>query len=171
MAGNLNGSVAGSSPGLAGLLLVYHVGAKPLFVVVVAAWSASLLFVRGSVVRSEREYACITVESLDEGAIARVMLNRPEVRNAQSRTLLVELDDALLAAEADDCVRVVILGGHGPIFSGGHDLGSRQRIVERAEGRYSTTRSRSEEANAKRTSRCISRSGTTFFRIPCDGET
>ena len=33
--------------------------------------------------------------------------------------------DAFLAAEADDDVRVVILGGAGPLFSSGHDLGSR----------------------------------------------
>jgi enoyl-CoA hydratase len=52
------------------------------------------------------------------------MLNRPEARNAQNRGLLVELNDAFLAAEADDRVRVVILGGNGPMFSSGHDLGS-----------------------------------------------
>ena len=54
------------------------------------------------------------------------MLNRPDSRNAQNRGLLVELNDAFLAAEADDEVRVVILGGTGPMFSSGHDLGSKE---------------------------------------------
>ncbi|MGY4709241.1 enoyl-CoA hydratase [Mycolicibacterium sp. CBM1] len=70
------------------------------------------------------DYRFITYEELDEGRIARIMLNRPDARNAQNRGLLVELDEAFLRAEADDTVRVVILGGMGPMFSSGHDLGS-----------------------------------------------
>ncbi len=76
------------------------------------------------------EYRFVTYEVLDEGRIARIMLNRPDARNAQNRGLLVELNEAFLRAEADDEVRVVILGGLGPMFSSGHDLGS---AVSRAE--------------------------------------
>lgn len=76
------------------------------------------------------EYQFVLYETLDEGRIARVMLNRPEARNAQSRGLLVELHDALLRAEADDEVRVVILGGVGPMFSSGHDVGSKLAMQE-----------------------------------------
>ena len=54
------------------------------------------------------EYRFITYELLDEGRIARVTMNRPRYRNAQNRTMLVELNDAFLAAERDDTVRVVI---------------------------------------------------------------
>ena len=79
-------------------------------------------------------YKFITYEPLDDGRIARVMLNRPTKRNAQNRGLLVELDDALLTAEGDDQVRVVILGGEGPDFSAGHDLGTAEHRAERAEG-------------------------------------
>jgi enoyl-CoA hydratase len=71
------------------------------------------------------DYKYVTYESLDDGLIVRIMLNRPETRNAQQRGLLVELDDAFMHAEADDQVRVVILGGTGPMFSSGHDLGSK----------------------------------------------
>lgn len=67
----------------------------------------------------------VTYETLDDGTIARIMLNRPEARNAQNRGMLVELDDAFMRAEADDTVRVVILGGMGPMFSAGHDMGSK----------------------------------------------
>jgi enoyl-CoA hydratase len=68
------------------------------------------------------DYQFVAVERHDDGRIVRIMLNRPETRNAQNRGLLVELDEAFLAAEADDDVRVVILGGAGPIFSSGHDM-------------------------------------------------
>ncbi|MCU1455139.1 MAG: Enoyl-CoA hydratase [Acidimicrobiales bacterium] len=70
------------------------------------------------------DYSFVAYETLDEGKIARITLNRPEARNAQHRGLLVELNDAFLRAEADDAVRVVILAGAGPIFSAGHDMGS-----------------------------------------------
>jgi len=80
------------------------------------------------------EYRFIAYETVDEGAIARILLNRPDVRNAQNRGLLVELNDALLTAEADDDVRVIILGGVGSMFSAGHDLGSAQDKAERAPG-------------------------------------
>ncbi len=72
----------------------------------------------------------VTYELLEEGTIARIMLNRPNSRNAQNRGLLVELNDAFLQAEADDEVRVVILGGMGPMFSAGHDMGSKAAIEE-----------------------------------------
>src|SRR3954470_8283213 len=62
------------------------------------------------------------------------MLNRPEARNAQNRGMLVELNDAMLRAEADDEVRVVILGGLGPMFSAGHDMGSKAPIEEMTPG-------------------------------------
>jgi enoyl-CoA hydratase len=68
------------------------------------------------------DYRYLLVERFDEGRIVRIMLNRPETRNAQNRGLLVELNEAFLAAEADDDVRVVILGATGPMFSSGHDM-------------------------------------------------
>jgi enoyl-CoA hydratase len=80
------------------------------------------------------DYRFVTYETLDEGTIARIMLNRPDQRNAQQRGLLVELNEAFLEAEADDKVRVVILGGNGPMFSSGHDLGSKQSMSEYAPG-------------------------------------
>tara|TARA_A100001037_G_C15145033_1_gene635931 strand:+ start:3360 stop:4241 length:882 start_codon:yes stop_codon:yes gene_type:complete len=54
--------------------------------------------------------------------VARIMLSRPEVRNAQNTQLLYELDAALDAAMQDDEVGVVIIGADGPHFSSGHDL-------------------------------------------------
>jgi enoyl-CoA hydratase len=76
------------------------------------------------------DYTFITYETLDDGQIARIMLNRPEARNAQNRGMLVELNEAFLRAEADDAVRVVIFGGMGPMFSAGHDMGSKVSLEE-----------------------------------------
>lgn len=76
------------------------------------------------------EYTFVSYETFDDGTIARINLNRPESRNAQNRGMLVELDQAFLEAEADDVVRVVILGGAGPMFSSGHDMGSKVSMEE-----------------------------------------
>ena len=88
------------------------------------------------------EYRYITTESIDDGAIVRIMLDRPRRKNAQNRGLLVELDQAFRAAEADDRVRVVILGGNGSMFSSGHDMGSADSRAEWAPGetQHPTTR-------------------------------
>ena len=80
------------------------------------------------------EYEFVKYESHDDGSIVRISLNRPEFRNAQSRGLLVELDDAFRRAEADDAVRVVILSGEGKMFSSGHDIGSKQAMQEYGPG-------------------------------------
>jgi enoyl-CoA hydratase/carnithine racemase len=80
------------------------------------------------------EYRYVAYETLDEGRIARITLNRPEARNAQNRGMLVELDEAFRAAEQDDGVRVVIFRGAGPMFSAGHDMGSALSVAEREPG-------------------------------------
>jgi enoyl-CoA hydratase/carnithine racemase len=56
------------------------------------------------------------------GAVLRLMLNRPESRNALSRELITALHDALTAAARDHDVRVVVLAANGPAFCAGHDL-------------------------------------------------
>ncbi len=75
----------------------------------------------------------VSYETLDEGRVARIWLNRPDAHNAQSRGLLIQLDEAFLRAEADDTVRVVILAARGRNFSAGHDLGSELAIAERSQ--------------------------------------
>jgi enoyl-CoA hydratase len=57
-----------------------------------------------------------------EGAVARITLDRPEARNAQSRRMTYELNEAFTAAAFDDDVKVVVLAANGPHFSSGHDL-------------------------------------------------
>ncbi|MEO8697226.1 MAG: enoyl-CoA hydratase [Acidimicrobiales bacterium] len=80
------------------------------------------------------DYEFLLYETHDDGAIVRILLNRPEYRNAQNRGLLIELDTAFRRAEEDDTVRVVILGGAGTMFSSGHDIGSPQTVKDRTPG-------------------------------------
>jgi enoyl-CoA hydratase len=80
------------------------------------------------------EYKFVTYEELEGGKVVRITLNRPEARNAQNRGMLVDLDNAFRAAEKDDAVRVVILRGAGPMFSSGHDMGSKQAMLEMRPG-------------------------------------
>lgn len=70
------------------------------------------------------DYRYVNYETPPEGQVAPIMLNRPEAGHAQNRGLLVELDQAFMATEADDALRMVILGGGGPLFSSGHDMGT-----------------------------------------------
>ncbi len=57
-----------------------------------------------------------------EGAVAQIVLNRPEARNAQNDQFLRELDAAWMRAADDDEVRVITVAAEGPHFSAGHDL-------------------------------------------------
>jgi len=56
------------------------------------------------------------------GGVVTLSLNRPDQRNALSRALMQELTSVLTALGEDPEVRVVVLAGHGPAFSAGHDL-------------------------------------------------
>lgn len=66
-----------------------------------------------------------------DGRVARVTLNRPRYRNAQSRQLLEDLDEAFAQAVDDHAVRVIVLRGEGEHFSSGHDLGTPEELADR----------------------------------------
>jgi enoyl-CoA hydratase len=68
--------------------------------------------------------------------VARIVLNRPNARNAQNTALLYALNDAFDRAAQDDDVKVVILAAAGKDFSAGHDL--RESPESRDMGRYRT---------------------------------
>ena len=74
------------------------------------------------------EYRTIRYEQL--GAVARITANRPEVLNAQSRVMILELDEAFRAASEDDATRVIVVAGAGAHFSAGHDLGSPEELED-----------------------------------------
>ncbi len=59
-----------------------------------------------------------------QAPVARITIDRPEVRNALNVTVLAELRESFGAARADAAVRVVVLTGTGEkAFSAGGDLG------------------------------------------------
>jgi enoyl-CoA hydratase len=54
--------------------------------------------------------------------VVRIVMNRPQQRNAQDLQLTYDLNAAFDRAAQDDEIKVIILGGADPLFSAGHDL-------------------------------------------------
>ena len=61
--------------------------------------------------------------------VARITLNRPEVRNAFDDALIAELRKAFDGVGGDPSVRVVVLAGSGPAFCAGADLNWMKRMA------------------------------------------
>ena len=59
-----------------------------------------------------------------EGTVARVWFNRPEVHNALSAELGAALVAVLERLREDERCRVLVLGGRGPSFCAGADIGA-----------------------------------------------
>jgi methylglutaconyl-CoA hydratase len=64
------------------------------------------------------------------GATERLVLNRPEKRNALDEALVGALKDGLRRADADPAVRVVTISGAGKDFCAGADLSALRRLSE-----------------------------------------
>ena len=62
-----------------------------------------------------------------DGPIARVILNWPEKANAQDQKLAEEVDAALLDADRDYDIKVLILKANGKGFCSGHAIGNNAR--------------------------------------------
>ncbi|WP_395692501.1 enoyl-CoA hydratase/isomerase family protein [Piscinibacter sp.] len=63
-----------------------------------------------------------TLDVQRSGPVARVFLNRPEVRNAFNDGVITELTQTFTALAADSTLRCIVLGGHGKAFCAGADL-------------------------------------------------
>ena len=59
-----------------------------------------------------------------DGRIGRISLNRPEKLNAIDDDVPGLLQDAVLVAEHDPNIHVIVLSGKGKGFCGGYDLAS-----------------------------------------------
>ncbi|MBV9713923.1 MAG: enoyl-CoA hydratase [Solirubrobacterales bacterium] len=57
-----------------------------------------------------------------DSSAARIVLNRPERRNALSLDLMEEMIAALREASTWETARAIVIEGAGPAFSAGHDL-------------------------------------------------
>ncbi|HYK41184.1 MAG TPA: enoyl-CoA hydratase-related protein [Thermoanaerobaculia bacterium] len=62
------------------------------------------------------------IRRLQDGPVARVVLARPEVRNAFDDALIAELTQTFLEFADDRTTRVVVLSGEGPTFCAGADI-------------------------------------------------
>jgi methylglutaconyl-CoA hydratase len=63
------------------------------------------------------------------GAIERLTLNRPDVRNAFNEDVIAELTTWARTAAADRALRVVVLSGAGKVFSAGADANWMAKMV------------------------------------------
>jgi methylglutaconyl-CoA hydratase len=63
-----------------------------------------------------------TLEIQRDGGVATIWMNRPDVHNAFNAQVIADITAACTALDADDGVRVVVLGGRGKSFSAGADL-------------------------------------------------
>jgi len=71
-----------------------------------------------------------TLELAIEGAVARIWLNRPELRNAFDDVVIRELGEAFAQASAATDVRVIVLGANGPAFCAGANLNWMRRAAD-----------------------------------------
>ena len=69
----------------------------------------------------------LLVEKKD--GIARVTLNRPDMRNAFDDSLISRLKEAFSDVEKDKSIRVLVLAGNGPAFCAGADLNWMERMA------------------------------------------
>lgn len=67
-----------------------------------------------------------------ENSIAKIILNRPEKRNALSVTMTHELIGVLQDADRDPAVKVIVLTGTGKVFCAGGDLDEFSRLREKS---------------------------------------
>jgi methylglutaconyl-CoA hydratase len=70
----------------------------------------------------------LKVEKKD--GVARVTLDRPELRNAFDEVLIRKLQESFVSLGEDKAVRVVILAGSGPAFCAGADLNWMKRMAK-----------------------------------------
>jgi methylglutaconyl-CoA hydratase len=65
----------------------------------------------------------------NEGAVARITVNRPQKRNALNDAVIGGIKQRLKEASADKDVRVVVISGTGKDFCSGADLAALQKIA------------------------------------------
>ncbi|MBO6557397.1 MAG: enoyl-CoA hydratase [Pseudomonadales bacterium] len=77
----------------------------------------------------------IRYEGVEDG-VATIALARADKRNAQNKTMLYELNDALDLASHDDDCKVIVLTADGPDFSSGHDMKDREPMDHKPVGTW-----------------------------------
>lgn len=81
---------------------------------------------------------CQTLKLVEADGVLRVMLSRPEVRNAMSLTMVRELTDVFEAVAEDNLVRVVLITGEGSHFCAGADISDMAKARSQSGSKQST---------------------------------
>lgn len=81
----------------------------------------------------------VLLQTIDSRGVARLTMNRPELRNAFNEALIGAICDAIGRLNADPNVRAIVLTGAGQAFSAGADL----NMMRRAAG-YSAVENRDD---------------------------
>ncbi|MDM0114861.1 enoyl-CoA hydratase/isomerase family protein [Variovorax sp. J22R133] len=71
-----------------------------------------------------------TLEVQVDGPVARIWLNRPDLRNAFDDVVIGELSAVFTAVTAMPSVRVIVLGARGPAFCAGANLNWMRRAAD-----------------------------------------
>ena len=77
------------------------------------------------------DYATISVAV--DGPVARLTLNRPDVRNAMNPEMIGEITAAFEAFNGSDEIRAVVLRGNGGVFCAGGDLNWMKDVLGQTE--------------------------------------
>ena len=71
----------------------------------------------------------LLITTIDKNGVARLTMNRPDIRNAFNEQLIGDICDAMGRLNSDPSVRVIVLTGAGKAFSAGADLNMMKRAA------------------------------------------
>jgi methylglutaconyl-CoA hydratase len=71
-----------------------------------------------------------TIQTRRDDVVEYLTLNRPDVRNAFNEQMIAELTAWAAAINADDDVRLTVIGGAGKVFSAGADIAWMAKALE-----------------------------------------
>ena len=69
------------------------------------------------------------IAAIDSKGVARLTLNRPQVRNALDEVMIADLSQAFARWSQETAVRAVVVDGAGEAFCAGEDLGMMRRVA------------------------------------------
>jgi methylglutaconyl-CoA hydratase len=72
----------------------------------------------------------VLITTIDSRGVARLTMNRPDIRNAFNEQLIGDICEAMGRLNSDPNVRAIVLTGAGKAFSAGADLNMMQRAAK-----------------------------------------
>jgi methylglutaconyl-CoA hydratase len=70
------------------------------------------------------------ITTIDNRGVARLTMNRPDLRNAFNEPLVSEICEAIGRYQSDPIVRAIVLTGAGKAFSAGADLNMMRKVAD-----------------------------------------